>query len=134
MRFDFEKQEEEADNILPLINVVFLLLIFFIMTGALQAVDYFNVNPPNSSSETQTSLNDSVILISGDGRLALDNKEIGETDLQLSVSDKLSANKGVIFRIKADGRVDTARVVEVMEMIEAVGVRRVQLLTLAPGN
>ncbi len=55
-----------------------------------------------------------------------------EIDLQLSVSDKLAANSGADFRIKADGRVDAARVVEVMELIEAVGVRRVMLLTLEP--
>ena len=132
MQFKFEIQEEEPDTILPLINVVFLLLIFFIMTGALHAVDYFNVNAPSSSSEFQASLDDTVILVGGDGRIAIDNKEVDEVDLQLSVSDKLAANAGAIFRIKADGRVDAARVVEVMELIEAVGVRRVMLLTLEP--
>ncbi len=132
MQFQSGKQEEEPDSILPLLNVVFLLLIFFIMTGALHAVDYFNVNPPSSSSEFQASLDDTVILVGADGRLAIDNKEVDETDLQLSVSDKLAANAGPVFRIKADGRVDAARVVEVMELIEAVGVRRVMLLTLEP--
>ncbi len=132
MQLQFRKQEEESDTILPLINVVFLLLIFFIMTGALHAVDYFNVNPPSSSSEFQASLDDTVILVGADGRLAIDNKEVDEIDLQLSVSDKLAAKAGPVFRIKADGRVDAARVVEVMELIEAVGVRRVMLLTLEP--
>ncbi len=132
MQFKFEKQEEEPDTILPLINVVFLLLIFFIMTGALHAVDYFNVNPPSSSSEFQASLDDTIILVGGDGRVAIDNKEVDEVDLQLSVSDKLAANAGATFRIQADGRVDAARVVEVMELIEAVGVRGVMLLTLEP--
>lgn len=132
MRFDFEIPKEEPDTILPLINVVFLLLIFFIMTGALHAVDYFNVNPPSSSSEADATLDETIILVGGDGRVAIDNKEVDEVDLQLSVSDKLSANAGAIFRIKADGRVDAARVVEVMELIEAVGVRRVMLLTLGP--
>ena len=132
MQLQFRNQEEEPDPILPLLNVVFLLLIFFIMTGALHALDYFNVNPPSSSSEFQASLDDSVILVGADGRVAIDNKEVDEVDLQLSVSDKLAGNAGAVFRIKADGRVDAARVVEVMELIEAVGVRRVMLLTLEP--
>lgn len=130
MQFHFREQQEEPDTVLPLINVVFLLLIFFIMTGALHAVDYFNVNPPESSSEAQASLDDTVILVGADGRVAIDNKEVDEVDLQLSVSDKLAAGGDGVFRIKADGRVDAARVVEVMELIEAVGVRRVMLLTL----
>ena len=132
MKFPVEEREEEADTVLPLINVVFLLLIFFIMTGALTAVDYFNVDPPGSSSEIETSLDDTVILVGSDGRIAIDNKEVDEIDLQLTVSDKIAAASGRVFRIKADGRVDAARVVEVMELIEAVGVRRVVLLTLEP--
>ena len=132
MRLPFRQQEEAPDTILPLLNVVFLLLIFFIMTGALHAVDYFNVNPPSSSSEMQGSLDDTIILIGSDGRIAIDNKEVDAADLQLAMLDKLAANAGVLVRIKADGRADAARVVEIMELIEAVGVRRVMLLTLRP--
>ena len=134
MQLPIQKQEEEADTILPLINVVFLLLIFFIMTGAMHAVDYFNVNPPSSSSEIQGSLDDTVILVGSDGRIAIDNKEVDEADLQLSILDKLAANAGTVVRIKADGRADASRVVEIMELIEAVGVGRVMLLTLEPGE
>lgn len=132
MRLPLRQQEEEADTVLPLINIVFLLLIFFIMTGALHSVDYFNVDPPSSSSEIQASLDEMVILVGGDGRVAIENKEMDEVDLQLSVSDKLAANADAVFRLKADGRVDAARVVELMELLEAVGVRRVMLLTLEP--
>ena len=132
MQVSPRKQEEQPDPILPLINVVFLLLIFFIMTGALTAVDFFNVDPPSSSSANPGSLNDTVILVSGDGRIAIGNEEVDEIDLQLTISDKLATNAGAVFRIKADGRVDAARVVELMELLEAVGVRNVTLLTLEP--
>jgi biopolymer transport protein ExbD len=132
LQLNFENPQEEPDTILPLINVVFLLLIFFVMTGALDAVDYFNVAPPSSSSAVRASLEDTVILVGSDGRIAVDNNEVNEVDLQLAMSDKLAANSDAVIRIKADGRVDAARVVEVMELIEAVGVTRVLLLTLEP--
>ena len=132
MRFDQDIPKDEPDTILPLINVVFLLLIFFIMTGALHAVDYFNVNPPSSSSEIQGSLDDTIILVGSDGRIAIGNKEMDGADMQLAILDRLAANSGAVVRIKADGRVDAARVVEIMELIEAVGVGRVLLLTLEP--
>ena len=79
-------------------------------------------------------MDETVILVSADGRLAIDNQEVDEVDLQLSVSDKLALGAGRTFRIKADGRVDASRVVEVMELIEAVGVRSVMLLTLETAN
>ena len=97
MQLPKKQYEEEADTILPLINVVFLLLIFYIMTGALHSVDYFNVDPPSSSSEIQTALDEMVILVGNDGRVAINNREVDEVDLQLSVSDKLAANGNTVF-------------------------------------
>ena len=132
MKLHYPIPRDDPDTVLPLINVVFLLLIFFIMTGALNAVDYFNVDPPSSASETQTELVEIIILIGSNGRIAIGNDEVDEVDLQLKVSDLMAGNADAVFRIKADGRVDAARVVEVMELIEAVGVRRVMLLTLQP--
>ncbi len=134
MQLPSEIQEEETDPVLPLINVVFLLLIFFIMTGALHAVDFFNINPPDSLSQAPGALEDTIILVGAGGRLAIDNEEVDDVDLQLAVSEKLAANEKAVFRLKADGRVDAVRVVEVMELIEAVGVRGVTLLTLSPAT
>ena len=83
---------DETDPILPLINVVFLLLIFFIMTGALHAVDFFAVDPPVSASETHTALDDTVILVSDDGRLAIGNVAVNEDALQAAVAARLAAD------------------------------------------
>ena len=123
---------EEPDNILPLINVVFLLLIFFMLTGAIHAVDYFDVTPPVSTSEEIVSIKETVILVNADGRLSIDGKEVDAIDLQLAVSDKMAQHPELEIRLKADGNVDAVKVVEVMEWLEAVGVRHLSLLTLEP--
>ena len=123
---------EEPDNILPLINVVFLLLIFFMMVGALHAIDAFDVQPPTSASEQGVEDGEMVVLIGEDGRLALGEKEVDDLDLQLGISDLLAERPSAVIRIKADGRVEAVRVIEVMEMLEAVGIQRVILLTLEP--
>jgi biopolymer transport protein ExbD len=125
-------QGEEPDNILPLVNVVFLLLIFFMLTGAIHAVDYFDVTPPVSTSEETLLVNETVILVNADGRLSIDGKEVDAIDLQLSVSDKLAQQTELEVRLKADGNVDAVTVVKVMEWLEAVGVRHLNLLTLEP--
>ncbi len=125
-------QGEEPDNILTLVNVVFLLLIFFMLTGAIHAVDYFDVTPPVSTSEETLLVNETVILVNADGRLSIDGKEVDAIDLQLSVSDKLAQQTELEVRLKADGNVDAVTVVKVMEWLEAVGVRHLNLLTLEP--
>ena len=132
MQLPTPNQGEEPDNILPLVNVVFLLLIFFMLTGAIHAVEYFDVTPPVSTSKEIVLVNETVILVNADGRLSIDGKEVDAIDLQLSVSDKLARQPELEIRLKADGDVDAVTVVEVMELLEAVGVRHLNLLTLEP--
>ena len=51
MRFEPPRPRNEDERILPLINVVFLLLIFFMLAGRLSASDPFQVEPPRSSAD-----------------------------------------------------------------------------------
>ncbi len=132
MQIQPPEQGEELDPILPMINVVFLLLIFFMLAGALHAVDVFEVTPPTSVSETDAMDEEGVVLVGADGQLAIKGAVVDETDLQLAVSDMLAARPEALIRLKADNRVDAVRVVEVMELLEAVGVERLILLTLEP--
>ncbi len=132
MQIQPPEHEEEFDPILPMINVVFLLLIFFMLAGALHAVDTFEVTPPTSVSETDVEDQEGLVLIGADGRLAVKGELVDETDLQLAVSDMLAERPETLIRLKADNRVDAVRVVEDMELLEAVGVERLILLTLEP--
>ena len=132
MQLPSPERGPEQDNLLPLINVVFLLLIFFMLTGALHAIDFFDLRPPTSASEAAAEDNFPVILVNSAGELAIDNVAVDEMDLQLKILDTLAERPDVVVRLKADGQVDAVRVVEVMELLEAVGVQLVILLTLEP--
>ncbi len=122
----------QPDPILPMINVVFLLLIFFMLAGALHAIDVLDVEPPRSDSELPRAELESAVLIGADGRLAMGETEVDALALQLRVQDLLAARPDSVIRLKADGEVAAARVVEVMELLAAVGAERVMLLTLEP--
>ncbi len=132
MQIPSPEREPEQVNMLPLINVVFLLLIFFMLTGALHAIDYFELRPPTSTSEAAAQDDFPVVLVNSIGEIAIDNVAVDEMDLQLKILDTLSERPDVVVRLKADGEVDAVRVVEVMELLEAVGVQLVILLTLEP--
>ena len=120
------------DGILPMINVVFLLLIFFVINGALHATDFFAVDPPLSESGEQVQDEETTVLIGAGGRLALQDREVDDVDMQLAVSDRLAENRDAVIRVKADAETDTLRVIEVMELLRDVGVARVVLMTQGP--
>ena len=62
-------------GILPMINVVFLLLIFFMLTGHLSAIDPFEVSPPQTESEGIAESDDMLMLIGPYGRVAVDGDD-----------------------------------------------------------
>jgi biopolymer transport protein ExbD len=123
------KLDGEA-RILPLINVVFLLLIFFMLAGRLAASDPFQISPPASDSEGLAARHEFVVLVGADGRLALDNREIQAEALQDAVAERMAANRDAKVRLKADGEAAANDVVGVMELLRDAGVERLKLLTV----
>ncbi|TVR82912.1 MAG: biopolymer transporter ExbD [Rhodospirillales bacterium] len=117
------------DRILPLINVVFLLLIFFMLAGRLAAPDPFDVVPPHSVSRDQASPQDVMILIGADGRLALDGVVMAPSELQAAVADRMATHGAARARLKADGRAEAVAVVAAMALLRDAGVEHLVLLT-----
>ncbi|WP_282604584.1 biopolymer transporter ExbD [Pelagibius sp. Alg239-R121] len=123
-------------GILPLINVVFLLLIFFMLAGHLAASDPFAITPPKSQSEGRNSPQDLVILVSADGRFALDGVEMSEEGVIKAASERLRkspAGETPGLRLKTDGNAPAARIVRLMQRLRQAGIQKLKLLTI-PAN
>jgi len=133
MRFEPRRPKNDEERILPLINVVFLLLIFFMLAGRLAASDLFEITPPRSASEGNPNQQDMLVLIDAEGRLALDGEVVSESDLKQTVADRLDNNGRPSVRVKADGRADANGVVAIMETLREAGVTQLELLTV-PDN
>lgn len=122
----------EEERVLPLINVVFLLLIFFMLAGSLSASDPFPITPPVSSSDANVETEDILILIGPEGELAMDSISMGLDELQDAIADRLAEEEVPVVWLKGDAQSDALLVVSVMERLQAAGVAEVTLLTL-PG-
>ena len=134
MRFDPPRPKSDEERILPLVNVVFLLLIFFMIAGRLAATDPFQVSPPQSTSEGQPESQELLVLVGADGRLALDGEVLDESAFSSALSDRLAANESTRVRLKADGQAQTAQIIAVMELLRDAGVERLKLLTVPEGR
>ena len=126
------RPKDDDQRILPLINVVFLLLIFFMIVGHLAAADPFHIEPPTSISETEPGGQDHIILVGADGRIALDGAVMDDAALKAALAGPEAGDQGQ-FRLKADGGADAVRLVEIMEMMRAAGIEKVHLLTVPQG-
>lgn len=128
MRFEPSRTPSDDERILPLINVVFLLLIFFMLAGHLAASDPFHIEPPESASQDEPGPAAVVVLIGADGRIALDGVEVNEAGLKSGLA--ALADEGREVRVKADGTAPAIRVVAVMELMREAGVKTLRLLTI----
>ena len=127
VRFETSRPKTDEERTLPLINVVFLLLIFFMLSGRLSSVDPFQTEPPRSASEGQMQEHETVVYVGADGRLALDGTILDETTLRSAIDGRGALRP---IRLKADGKAHAVRVVAVMELLRAAGVEKVDLLTM----
>ena len=121
-----KRPRNDDDRILPLINIVFLLLIFFMVAGHLSATDPFAITPPHSDTETTPDMDTHLILIDRQGRLALDGLPLTEPALLEAFGSSSMSS----VRIKADGAVDAIRVIALMERLRGAGLTDLQLLTV----
>jgi biopolymer transport protein ExbD len=136
MHFERRQRRNDEERILPLINVVFLLLIFFIIAGQLAVTDPFEVEPVTSASEEPAEVPELVVLAGSDGRLALNGQIMDEAELKSALTAHLGGDgidgmpPGPPVRLKADGRAEAGRIIAVMEILREAGAQTIRLLTV----
>ena len=130
MHFETRRKDDSEARILPLINVVFLLLIFFMLAGSFGVNEPFEVTAPDSVSETTRESASVHILLGADGQLALDGKLMAEAALLEQIKTRLAAAPKLRIQLKADAQTAANRVVLLMEGLREAGVERLRLLTL----
>ncbi|MCC5853822.1 MAG: biopolymer transporter ExbD [Alkalimonas sp.] len=129
MHFPEPRPDQTEARILPLINVVFLLLIFFMIAGSLTVSEPFEVLPPSSASEGVHEQDSVLILLGRDGQLALDHDSTSEAELLRRLEVRLTAEPGLLITLKADGQLPGNQLVRFTQALHGIGVQKLHLLT-----
>ena len=131
MHFPERRPDPTEERILPLINVVFLLLIFFMLAGSLTVREPFEVAAPASSSETRPEPETLRLLLGADGRLALGGEVLREAEAVEALAAALAEDPELRVELKADAGIPGNRVVALLEALHAGGLEKVSLMTHA---
>lgn len=127
--FTKKNKIKRTPNLVPLINIVFLLLIFFMLSGTLAKKDFFEVEPPSSNTSSDAEAPELIILISENNKIALDNKIISIDELEYILSEKLKNNFIDEVLIKADGNAESGILSQVIKHIRNAGIKRAAIVT-----
>lgn len=121
------------DSVIPLINVVFLMLIFFMVAGQIQKSDPIQVTPPRSINEARPTSDPNVLLLIGahqelffnDERIELEAIEGRLTQLFEQTQDP----EAFWVQIKADGDLAVEDMRPVFSAIRRAGLTKVSVAT-----
>ena len=115
-------------EIIPMIDVVFFLLVFFMMaTLAMTISGGLPVSLPQAASANKVAAEAASISLTRDGQLFLNREPVTIPTLGERLRPMLAANRDLAVVINADRDVVHARVVDVLDGLRQTGVVRVAI-------
>lgn len=120
------------DNMIPLINIVFLMLIFFMMAGQLNSSNLIKIQPPTSQQQSVLEEHDAILLISAEGQLAVNDVLIEANKLTEHLKQKISESndaQSFTLLVKTDATVPVTKLTTLLKQVRAAGILKVSLAT-----
>jgi biopolymer transport protein ExbD len=133
MRLPDEPDLPAQINIVPMIDVVFALLTFFIMSSlVLTRSEGLPINLPQASTAKSQPQKQAVITIDPAGKLSLNRQTVALDQLASQIQAFIQANKEAIVIINADEQVQHGRVIAVMDQVRRVQGAKLAIATQRP--
>ncbi|GIX21660.1 MAG: biopolymer transporter ExbD [Gammaproteobacteria bacterium] len=119
-------QEEEATiNMTPMLDVVFIMLIFFIVTSSFIKEAGIEVQKPEAQTAVKKERTSLLIAISRDNQIWIDRRQVDRASLKPIVEQLYAENpKGAVV-IQADRESNAETVMAVVEAVRDAGVQEV---------
>lgn len=131
MKLRDRKRADYLVDITPLVDVVFLMLIFFMVSTSFKMDSTLKLELPTSQSKAQeTDQQEVVISVNSSGQLYVQDEPVKDADLRrriLNIS-KGDPNMRVVLRADADAR--HHRVVYILDTIKGLGMGKVGIATM----
>ncbi|MCK5655725.1 MAG: biopolymer transporter ExbD [Candidatus Aureabacteria bacterium] len=116
-------------DITPLIDVIFLLLLFFMLSSSFILQPGIKVNLPESKVSEAQSEDNIIVTITSERKILLNDENITEETLGIKLRPIAKRTPDKIVIIKADDRVNHGLVVKVMGEIKSAGINRLAIAT-----
>jgi len=128
----FRKQQVRYGIQIPLtslIDIVFMLLIYFLLTTNFMVEQGIDVNLPNAEASAPQTRQEVTVYIDRTGAVYLGEAKIDFNDLFDRLTQRIKENPQRLVVIKADRSVMVDRAVQVMDMARAAGAKQLFLAT-----
>ena len=134
MQFGTRHRRKATINIISLVDIVFLLLIFFTVTATFMDQPALKLDLPEASAEPKPtdSPQNLTVYLTKEGELFFGDRPIHSDFLQKLIIEELRAGKESRLIIKADRGVVHGKVVELMDIARRSGIKVITIGTQIP--
>jgi biopolymer transport protein ExbD len=117
--------EEDDVNVTPLLDIVFIMLIFFIVTATFIKEPGIQVQRPPADTAQQQKLVSILVAISSDNRIWINRQEVPLEGVRAAVERLRRENPKGSAVIQSDGGAHSRYLIEVLQQIRDAGVKDV---------
>lgn len=125
------REEENADvNLSPLLDMVFILLIFFVVTTTFTRETGVEVKKPKADSARQIDEKILKVAVTREGTMHIFEKQVDLDVLESLMVREVSKNPSIKLVIVADSHSITEKVVQIIDRANSSGIRDTSIATL----
>ena len=129
------KPDEGAEiNITPLLDIVFIMLIFFIVTTSFVKETGIDINRPSADTAEKKERGNILIAINANGDIWMAKRRIELRSVRANVERMYAENPEGSVVILADKESKNGTLVEVMDQVRLAGVRNVSIAARSEDN
>ncbi len=129
--FQFEDQDETIGGMetAAFADIIFLLLIFFLLSSSFILPTGIPVNPPKSDSSVTTKEQPVVVTVTRDGDTYVDEEKVARADLATALGARLMNAPVKSVVVRGDESVSLGRLVEIMDLARNAGAEKLAIAT-----
>ena len=124
-----EDESEDGINISPLIDIVFILLLFFIVTSVFVQEAGIEIERPESTQAVVLDRESIYIAVNHELKVYYGGSEIGIQGI-VPVLERLNSTQEQPVILQVDGRVSTDFLIQVIDEVKRAGIQTVNVTTL----
>jgi biopolymer transport protein ExbD len=126
-RHEVEAEEESEVNITPMLDVVFIMLIFFIVTASFVKESGIDINRPDAATAERKERGNILVAITESGQIWIDRRQVDIRAIRANIERLHAENPQGAVVIQADQESKNGLLVRVMDAARLAGVTNVSI-------
>ncbi len=131
-RFFIDEEEESPIDLTPMLDVVFIMLIFFIVTSTFVKESGVDVTRPNAETAVPTDASSIQVGIGANNQIWIEKRQVDKRAVRANIERGLAESPGAAVIIIADALSNTETLIDVLDQARLAGATSVSVAADEP--